>query len=336
MRWLAKAVRALFNAGVSLVELTGLHGARWEWRKTRWRMSLESRLASWEMTERGIRAPVRMCPSCRELVDRSLSVCPACGESLRGVPGGGMARLLGSVLPQFSSLTAVFITANVILLALPVMLWGTDPRGGGFLGLVSPPGKALFVFGAKNTLAIFGLGQVWRLVTAGFLHGGLIHLGFNCYALSILGPLIENSFGWRKFLFIYVLTDIAAFTASAFFSPAVPSVGASGPLFGLLGFGVVFGRYRAGPTGRAISDQLLQWLLLGAVMLFLPGIDNAAHAGGAVSGALLGLVVTPDEPRTAASRSLWITLTSLAALALVGSFLAMLISYPANVDLVSR
>src|SRR5215471_18296754 len=88
MRLLAKLMRDAFDLWVGVLNLLGLKSSEWEWRKTRWKMSLEAKLASWEMTERGIRAPVRMCPSCRELVDRSLSVCPACGGSMAGVAGG--------------------------------------------------------------------------------------------------------------------------------------------------------------------------------------------------------------------------------------------------------
>ncbi len=332
MRLVAAFLRSSFDAAMSLLVLFGAKGPRWEWKKSQWKMSLEARLASWEMTERGIRAPLRMCRSCRELVDRSLSTCPACGASMHGVPGGGAGRVLAAVLPQFSNLTAVLITANVVLLALPLILWGASPRSSGIFGILAPPGEALFVFGSKYTPFIVGLGQVWRLVTAGFLHAGIVHLGFNCYALSILGPLIENSFGWRKFLFVYVLSDIAAFAVSAVFSPQVPSVGASGPLFGLLGFAVVYGRYRAGPGGRAVSDQLLNWIVMAVVMSFMPGIDTAAHVGGFACGAILAFLVNSEEPQTRRGRAIWAVLTALTIAILVGSFVAMLVSYPGNVQ----
>jgi len=254
---------------------------------------------------------------------------------MRGVAGGGIGRLLTLILPEVSSLTTVLITVNVVLLAVPLMLWGVGPNRGGLFGLLCPPGEALFVFGEKWAQSIRQDGEVWRLVTAGFLHGGIIHLGFNCYALSILGPLVENSFGWRKYLFVYTLTDIAAFAVSTFFSPATPSVGASGPIFGLLGFAIVFGRYRSGKMGRAISDQLARWLVPAAVMLFMPGIDNAAHVGGFLAGAVLGLLVDIDQPRTRRARLLWAALTAITVLVLVGSFLAMLLAYPGNVQRVT-
>ena len=335
MQLLAQILRFLFELGMSLLGLLGARGPRWEWKKTQWKTSLEAKIASREMTERGIRARVRMCPACRELMDRSLSTCPDCGASMRGVPGGGAIRLLSAILPQFSSLTAVLLTVNVVMLVLPLMIWGASSSSRSLFSLLSPPNVAQFAFGSKFTPAIVGLGQVWRLVTAGFLHGGIIHLAFNMYALSILGPLVEEGFGWRKFLFIYTICDIAAFSVSAAFYRTTPSVGASGPLFGLLGFGVIFGRFRAGPRGRAVSEQLMRWILPAILMLFLPGIDNAAHIGGFCCGALLAMKMDPGEPVTPSARNLWSILTTLTILVLVGSFLAMFLAYPANVNLVA-
>jgi rhomboid protease GluP len=336
MRILAQIIRSLFDLGMSLMGLLGFRGSRWEWKKSQWKMSLESKFATWEMTERGIKVRLRMCPSCRELVDRSLSTCPACGGSMRGVAGGGPKRLLSTILPHFSNLTAVLITVNVVFLVLPLMIWGASPGPGSLFSLLSPSGVAQFVFGAKQRDAILHLHQYWRLVTAGFLHGGIIHLAMNMYALSILGPLVEESFGWRKFLFIYTVADIAAMGASTFLSASrIPSVGASGALFGLLGFGVVFGRFRGGARGRAVSDQLVRWILPAVVMLFIPGIDNFAHAGGFVAGAILALGIDPGEPVMPSKRQLWSVLTVLTLLLLVGSFVAMFVTYPANVQLVA-
>jgi rhomboid protease GluP len=254
---------------------------------------------------------------------------------MRGVQGGGAGRFLSAILPQFSSMTAVLITVNVAFLILPLMIWGTSSSASSLFTLLSPPTTALFVFGSKYTPAIVGLGQVWRLVTAGFLHGGIIHLAFNMYALSILGPLVEESFGWRKFLFLYTVCDIAAFSVSAVLSAGTPSVGASGAIFGLLGFGVIYGRFRAGARGRAVSAQLMRWILPAVLMLFLPGIDNAAHVGGFCCGALLALGIDAGEPETPQAGSRWSLLTAATILVLVGSFVAMFVAYPANVQLVA-
>jgi len=336
MKLLAKLLRDAFDLWVGLLNLLGLRSSEWEWRKTRWRMSLEAKIASWEMTERGIRAPVRMCPACRELVDRNLSVCTACGASMVGVAGGGSKRLFAAILPHFSSLTSVLMTLNILMLALPLMIWGASPTAGIF-SILSPSGKTMIFFGAKNYGWILETGQYWRLVTAGFLHFGIIHLAMNSYALTILGPLVEESFGWRKTLFVYIVCDIGAFGASLLFGPrAGVSAGASGPLFGLLGFAFVFARFRAGSRGRAVSQQLMGFITPAIVMLFLPGIDNAAHIGGFIAGAGLAMIMQDGEPRTPPARRLWSLLTLLTLAVLVGAFAMMVITYPDNVKLLTR
>jgi len=334
MRLLAKLVRDAFDLWVGLLNLLGLRSSEWEWRKTRWKMSLEAKLASWEMTERGIRAPVRMCPACRELVDRSLSTCTACGASMVGVAGGGSQRLFSSILPHFSNLTSILITFNVVMLALPLMIWGAAPAAG-FFSLLSPSGKTMLLFGAKWDPLIVELGQYWRLVTAGFLHWGVIHLAMNSYALTILGPLVEESFGWRKTLFIYIVCDACAFGVSAVFSRDSLSAGASGPVFGLIGFAFVFAKFRAGSRGRAISQQMMGFITPAIVMLFLPGIDNAAHIGGFLAGAVLAMFVDSGEPYTPQARRLWAVLTVLTLLVLFGSFAMMVLAYPMNVKLIA-
>jgi rhomboid protease GluP len=181
------------------------------------------------------------------------------------------------------------------------------------------------VFGEKLPLASI-LSEYWRLVTANYLHGGLLHLLMNCYALTSLGPLVEDAFGSRKFFVIYTVCGVCAMTVSMLFSPAY-SVGASGALFGLMGFGIVFGRFRGGSTGRLVAEQLMRWALYGVLMLFMPGIDNFAHFGGFVAGAALGLVVPPGEPRTRGAELAWNLLFGAALLATLGSFAAVGLTY---------
>ena len=156
-----------------------------------------------------------------------------------------------------------------------------------------------------------------------YLHGGIIHLLFNCMALHSLGTLIEDAFGSRKLFAIYTVTGVAGFAASTYLGGHPLSVGASGAIFGLLGFAFVFGRYRGGSGGRAVADHLKTWIVYGAVMLFIPGIDNWAHAGGFGAGALLGLLVAPGEPRTLWGERALKALNVLFVLLTVASFAAM-------------
>jgi rhomboid protease GluP len=335
MTFFWRAVAGALRTGIAALEALGARGPRWEWKKQAWSRAVEARIASWENLERGVRARFRMCPACRSLVESSASSCPACGASLRGVPRGGPGRLVALLLPGTASLSMVLVTINVLMSLAALALWGIEADRGGPLGLLAPRGEALFALGGKWAPSIRE-GEVWRLVTAGYLHGGLLHLAINCYALSSLGPLIEQSFGARRLLIIYTATGVVAFAASALLRPDVHSVGASGSLFGLLGFAAIYGRFRGGAAGRAIADQLMRWVIVGLMLVLVPGIDTAAHVGGLAAGALLGLLLSPGEPRGRMA-DLGLRIAAAAcALATAVAFLAMAIAYPANAEAMRR
>ncbi len=324
-RFLRSGLEVLLRA----LDAAGLKGARWEWRKGTWRSALERRAAAAQNQRRDAERRARICRSCRALVGVDADVCHECGASMKPTAASGLASLLERITPSFGSVTMVLVSFNTVLMLLILGIWGWEREAGGLFSILSPSPRALYAFGAKWRPDILN-GEIWRLVTAMYLHGGLVHLAFNSYALANLGPLIENSFGGRKFFVIYTVTGIASFVASTLLSPRL-SIGASGAIFGLLGFGFVYGRYRAGPVGRAIAGHLMQWIILGAIMLFLPGIDNAAHAGGLVAGGLLALIVDTDEPKTRAGETGLRILTALAVLITIGAFVAMYLSYAESV-----
>jgi rhomboid protease GluP len=326
------ATQAL-EAFIGLLDSLGFKGARWEWRKQAWRQSLEQRLARWENVERAVRTTTRMCRACRALVEGGASHCTVCGASMRGVPRGGVSRVLSLVAPGVPTVSTLIVSANVGMSILALLIGGMEP-GAGLFRLLSPPGETLFLLGSKWTPAIL-VGEAWRLVTANYLHGGLLHLLFNSYALMTLGPLIEEAFGARRLFVLYTLCGISGFVASAIMSPHVQSIGASAAIFGLLGFAIVFGRFRSGPAGRYIADQLTRWLLYGLVMFFIPGIDNYAHIGGLVPGAVLGLILDPGPPRSRARDiAVWLFFAA-ALLVTAASFAAMALSYDANLKAIS-
>lgn len=334
MGTLGKLLGAALERALRLCDALGARGARWEWKKQAWRRALEARIAGWENLERGVRARTRMCPGCRNLVPRAERACPACGESLRSVPAGGPGRLLRLLIPGFGTATTVLITANIGISLLILATWGTLGQAAGPMGLLAPPWQALYLFGAKWPGAIMQ-GEIWRLVTANYLHGGLLHLVFNCYLLASLGPLIEEAFGTRKFFLIYTASGVCAFLASTLFSPA-RSVGASGALFGLIGFGIAYGRFRGGAAGRAVAEHLMRWVVYGVLMLFMPGIDNAAHFGGLIAGGALGLVVSPGEPPSRAGETALRLLTAAALVVTLGSFAMMGLSYSSHLELLRQ
>lgn len=191
-----------------------------------------------------------------------------------------------------------FATWAVLAITVAVSLWVE----------VSPSGGQLGELLALDKEAVRG-GEYWRLLTVALVHGGFLHLAFNMYALYIAGPLIEALYGRAMFLAFYLLAAAGGSVASYLFLPGV-SVGASGAIFGL--FGLVFmatfvHRPALGRQARALTSQIGTLIVINLVIGFgiggLARIDNAAHVGGLVVGAWLGLMVAPRGAATLAS--LW-------------------------------
>ncbi|MBP6819726.1 MAG: rhomboid family intramembrane serine protease [Ferrovibrio sp.] len=196
------------------------------------------------------------------------------------------------------------------------------PLGG---GLIEANSSVHLAWGANFGPAIAG-GQYWRLLTAAFLHFGLIHLGFNMMALWSLGGLAERLYGRWPFLVIYLGAAVIGSLASVYFSPdRTVSAGASGAIFGLGGALASFWLR----NGKAVPLSVLrgQWVNLALFIGFsvymgitATGIDNAAHGGGFVGGALLGYLLTAplQRPGIAGPRQLGLGIAAiLLALAVI-------------------
>src|SRR6185503_16531341 len=202
----------------------------------------------------------------------------------------------------------------------------------------------LIAFGAKVNFLIQSGHQWWRFVTPMFLHVNLLHLIVNMYSLWIVGPYVEKIYGSAKFVLFWILTGICGVVASylsvrpalatgpiarfIFKAGDAPSAGASGALFGLVGVLFVFGiKFRHElPEGfkRAFGTGLLPMILLNLFIGYvLRGyIDNAAHLGGLVSGALLALVVDYRRPGERSGVAItWRVLQWLAIVLVAVSFL---------------
>jgi rhomboid protease GluP len=164
-------------------------------------------------------------------------------------------------------------------------------------------GEKLLAMGALSHDLVLR-GEVWRLITYMFLHGGWLHWLSNSWVLYQLGTLYEALFGSKRFAAIYFATGIVAGLASAMLHPG-PAVGASGAVFGIMGaFFFSIWRsplYRHQPWTRSLLGQLLFWIAVNIYIGYrLPFIDNTAHVGGLIAGLILGLVphrVPPPPPR---------------------------------------
>lgn len=175
-----------------------------------------------------------------------------------------------------------------VLLAIIVLVW--------LAGLVVGQ-ETLIELGAIYTPYILGRGEIWRLFTGMFLHGSLLHLFFNSYALFIFGLQIERIYGPARFLTIYLLSGLFGSLASFALHDIVLAVGASGAIFGVIGAHLAYlllYRDKFGPYGR---QSLINTVVIVAINIFfglsVPRIDNLAHMGGLVAGFALGFGLVP-------------------------------------------
>jgi rhomboid protease GluP len=265
----------------------------------------------------------RMCPSCRALIDRKASTCPMCGVRIGGArsrPSGTPGRVAG-ILPAPTSANTAVIIFTVILY---VISWILTQRAAS-ASLQSAPALGgistgvLMELGAKGPW-IFA-GQYWRLVTAIFLHAGLLHIGFNMWVLYDVGPLVESLFSGSKYIVLYLATGVFGYIVSALWAPFGISIGASGAIMGLIGV-LIGASFHLGSMGRDLRRRLWVWVIYIAIFGLLPifAIDNAAHFGGFISGLLFGYVIPTGEPQTRESETLWSALAVISVLIIAGSF----------------
>lgn len=154
----------------------------------------------------------------------------------------------------------------------------------------------LFLGASKGELVKNG--EIHRLLTCVFLHIGIIHLLCNMYSLYIIGKEVENLYGKIKYLIIYLISGIAGSILSVAFSkPDIPSAGASGAIFGLLGALLYFGYYYRTYLGATIKSSVVPVIIVNLIFGFLnPMIDNAGHIGGLIGGILVSMMVgVPDK-----------------------------------------
>lgn len=280
----------------------------------------------------------RKCGFCQSVVPVAETECPFCDKSLEN--HGALGRKLTDLLPQERPLTKILAGLAVAVFAMVGLLAGGT-------AIVSPSTYTLIHFGASFPPYIIE-GQIWRLVTALFMHGDILHIAFNIYALWLLGPLIENSFGKSRYLIIFLVTglistlvslgwgfvtvELARTTGLAWLSGgsfATPTVGMSGALTGLIGVGVTAGHRVKTEHGAQIRNTMLRWMVFIIIFgLVVPQVDNAAHVGGFLAGLALGALLPLKDRASLRAGYFYAAAAAICALIIVGSLVAQGVSVP--------
>ena len=243
-----------------------------------------------------------LCPSCGQLVGVKDEQCLNCGRRNPGM--WGLAHVLRGVRDDaaFAQLV-MWVCGAVYLASLAVDLEGV--RAGGMLSFLSPSRKASLILGASGALPVVEWKNWWTVLSAGWLHGGLLHIVFNMLWVRDLAPATARLYGPGRAVIIYTVAGVAGFLASSLaggFLPFLPfflrggdvTVGASASVFGLLGALLYYGR-RGGSShiGQQAKSFAIVLLIFGFMM---PGVDNWAHLGGLGGGYLVAKWLDPLEP----------------------------------------
>jgi rhomboid protease GluP len=293
-----------------LLKALGFDITRLRWRYHRWREGWSKRRQRLENRRKPFAYKHKVCGECGALADRTEPVCPRCGRRLPSVLLNRLQRMARLIIPQGNYVyTIAILLLNFALYA--AMLVRGEGGGGGLLNS-GVDGATLIRFGAWS-VPLVAEGEVWRLVCSVFLHVDLMHIGFNCLWLVQLGPMVEESFGRSRFLALYLLSGIGGFVASVLYrwhwaamGIYTPGAGASGAVFGLIATALILGYLRKFPGATAYREGLLKWAILGLILSFIPGVDLAAHLGGAVVAGVMALFLAPEGQARRLPKRFWL------------------------------
>jgi rhomboid protease GluP len=295
----------------------------------------QRRLERWKSTMRGFfggggndQPRPQICPACGALVGISATRCHECGTNLRFSLAAFSKKFSGVFGEHEAPVTTTLLIANIIMLGVSWMALAATGGGGGLSILWGLSGVAQYRLGMSIPLPYLVVGhEWWRVVTAMFLHGGLLHIGFNMMALMQFGPAIEELYGSAQYLFIYVFTGAFGFLVSAAFGNF--SLGASGALLGLVGVMLAVTTKRGGAYMRDLRSRLISSVVILFVLGFshLMAMDNYAHGAGLAAGFVLGKTFADRQPMNSGERRRAYALGWLAGLAVVASFVLMFIHY---------
>jgi rhomboid protease GluP len=235
-----------------------------------------------------------LCPNCKKLISVSEKKCPYCGTGNPAAWWKNNIWTRGFNNPYLLIKSIIGINIGIYVISLLL-----NPRGFGLalnpLTFLSPSGQILELLGATGKVPIDAFQRYWTLVSANYLHGGILHILFNMAAFRQLGLLVSREYGVYRMFIIYTLGGVIGFFIS--YLAAVPwTIGASASVCSLAGALLYYGKSRGGVYGRTLYKQIGIWVII--LFLFgimVPVINNWGHGGGIAAGIAMGFLLGYQE-----------------------------------------
>jgi len=238
-----------------------------------------------------------LCPNCRKLISSDELRCPYC--DIRRPGSWRTNNFLTRGLLNTDQLIKMIIYVNVGMYVISLLFnplltnISLNP-----LSFLSPDNNSLLLLGATGTIPVDKFHRWWSLLSANYLHGGILHILFNMFAFKQLAPLVAREFGISRMFIIYNASGVIGFWISCFFDVYF-TIGASASICGLIGAMLFYGKSRGGVYGQAIYRQIGGWIIVIFIIGSIPGlnINNWGHGGGILSGILFGFIMGYQEKK---------------------------------------
>jgi rhomboid protease GluP len=237
-----------------------------------------------------------LCPNCRKLISTSEPNCPYCGTAKPGAwyKNNAWTRDIRDPNQMIKIIIAINVGMFIISILYSPKAATLSPNPFTFL---SPSGPSLEMLGATGFVPIDEYRRYWTLISANYLHGGILHILFNMIAFRQLASIVAREFGLYRMFAIYTLSGVFGYWISYVFE-VYWTIGASAAVCGLVGAILYYGKSRGGIYGKTLYKQISIWVVFLFVFGFVvPGINNWGHGGGILAGVALGFMLKYQEKR---------------------------------------
>jgi rhomboid protease GluP len=236
-----------------------------------------------------------LCPRCRRIIGSDETVCSWCGASRSNPWWRALAWTRGSLGEEW--LVQAIIAVNIVFYIFSLLLTRHHSLNLNPIGFLAPDQTSLLLLGATGTIPIDEFGRFWTLLSANYLHGGILHIAFNIMAFRQIAPLVNQEYGISRMFTIYTMGGVCGYGLS--YLAGIPfTIGASAAVCALIGSMLFYGKNRGGTYGAMVYREVGGWVV--GLFLFgfiVPGINNWAHGGGILGGVLFGMLLGYGDRR---------------------------------------